>query len=209
MSGKKFIVVLVLAFVFSALLSFLNINPVLIFILTFLLIFIFFNPRLVYFSNNLKEIEKFLIKNRKIPEYQLFYGAANHIEEDVREAIGKLLKNSILRSQFPTYETILALFNKDVEEAKRHIEKIKPLQYQLYYRAIILTEENQLEEARELVKRMNKLWMIEAVKVELAKKDDQPKIAEEHAKKAVSLARGLQKYVLAKTFERELGLKII
>lgn len=208
MSGKKLIIVLIIAFICSVLLTYFGVHPIITFVLNFLLIFFFlFKPRILYFSNNLKEIEEFLLKNRKNPEYQLFYGVANYIEADVQEAIQKLLKNPMLRLQFPIYETIRALFNEEFSLAKEHIEKIKPVVYRNYYRAIILIEEDRLEDANKVIKSIHKPWMVEALKVELAKKTHQPKIAEEHAIKAIQHAKGLQKYVLAKTFEREIGLK--
>jgi hypothetical protein len=212
MSGVKFIIVLAFAFVISVLLSLLGVHPYITYGIVLISFFVFFLlPQIwpVYFSTNLKEIEKFLLKNKKKPEYQLFYGAAYHDKKEVNEAIGKLLKNPIIRPAFPIYLTIQALMEKNIELAKEHIEKIKPGPYQNNYRSIIFIEENRFEEAKELIDTLPKPWMVEALKVELAKNQQNHEQAKEHALNAINLGKGAQKYVLAKTFERELGLKLM
>lgn len=75
-----------------------------------------------------------------------------------------------------------------------------------YYLALINIEERQFNAAWQWIERLNKKWMKEALLAEIALKKEEKDVAKKHAKSALKHTKGIQYYILKKTYEREFAL---
>ncbi len=160
-----------------------------------------------FFGTNIDKIEQFLLKNKKNPNFYIIYALANKRDEEVEDLTDKLLHKTKQESRQSMYRVVKALYFKDVNEAKSHVHLIKQETYRLYYQAGILLEEEDLEGASKVIDEMphSPKWMKDALLAQLEQKRNNIPEAKKHANNAISQAKGLQRYVLYKTYEREFG----
>ncbi|MDP9675764.1 hypothetical protein J2W97_001759 [Paenibacillus jamilae] len=184
----------------------LHINNALAFIIIFILIFlILYVPILftVLWDSNLKRIEKFLMSRKSKPEYHLFYALAHEIDEEVEDSIRLLLQKYKGIHKQALYKTVLAFYKKEILTVKEEIEFIKPLAYKNYYRAIVCMEEGSNAEAHRIIHDIPTTWMKNALLSELELKSNHYSAALKLAQQALHQSKGLQKYVLFKTYQRK------
>lgn len=177
-------------------------------VLTTILLIVFFGltfPQLkmAFWETDLNKIEKFLINNKKNPNYQLFYALANNLDEEVEDAIEKLLSKYKNKHKQALFKVIYAFYKKEIVTAKQEIEYIKPANYMRYYKSTLLLEEGNLNEAKQLIEEISIPWMKYALLSELENKLNNPEEAIRLAKMALDQVKGLQKYILYKTYQRE------
>ncbi|MBD8068789.1 hypothetical protein [Bacillus sp. PS06] len=204
----RYVIAFILSFFSFFTLQYFDITNVFTIGLVFLLILaIVFLPVLhtVLFETNMDKIERFLLKNKKNPNFYMIYALANEIDDEVKDITEKLVKKSKQESRQAMYKVVQALYFKDVAEAKLHINQIKPVHYRLYYQASILLEEGDLDGAVELMEKLPSQWMKDAILAEHAKKLNNLATAKDYANKAMLHSKGLQRYLLHKTYEREFG----
>lgn len=206
--GKKTIFVYVLVFIISLIMSILEISlyitfAVITLVVLSLIIFPFFYT--VLLETNIQKIEKFLINGKKDPNFQLTYGLANKIDSDVEEAIEKLLKKYKQKHRQALHKVIYALYKNDLTTVKEEIEEIKPPVYKYYYQALALLEEGNIEEAKQAMDHVTTPWMKSALLSELENKRNNVEQAKLHATEAMEQVKGMQRYLLVKTYEREFG----
>jgi hypothetical protein len=205
----RYIIAFILSFLSFFTLQYFNVESVFTNGLVFLLIVaIVFYPILhtVLFETNIDKIERFLLKNRKNPNFYMIYALANENDEEVKDITDMLLKKYKQESRQAMYKVVQALYFKDIAEAKLHINKIKPLHYRSYYQSSILLEEGDLDGAVELMEKLPSQWMKDAILAEHAKKLNNLPTAKDYANKAMLSSKGLQRYLLYKTYEREFGI---
>ncbi|MFC4321428.1 hypothetical protein [Litchfieldia salsa] len=205
----RYAIAFILSFLSFFVLEYFNLETIFTNVLVFLLILaIVFYPILhtVLFETNIDKIERFLLKNNKNPNFYMIYALANEMDDEVKELTDKLLKKSNQESRQAMYRVVQALYFKDIAEAKLHVSKIKQLHYRLYYQSIILLEEGDLDGAVELMEKLPSPWMRDVILAEHAKKLNNLPTAKDYAKKALLSSKGLQHYLLHKTFEREFGI---
>ncbi len=205
MSSIKKIVFYVIVFIVSIVMTILKINIFIIFAIGFMLLFLMILPYLytVFWEKDINKIEKFLIKEKGNPIYQLFYALANKLDEEVKDAIDQLLKKHKARHKQALYKVIYALYCKDILAAKQEVDNIKSDNFKYYYKSAVLMEEGNLNEARQLIEHISIPWMKSALLSELEYKLNDLDKAMYFAKHALDNAKGLQKYILYKTYERE------
>ncbi|MEK4733203.1 hypothetical protein [Paenibacillus sp. FSL L8-0641] len=184
----------------------LHINNALAFIIIFILMFlILYVPILftVLWDSNLKRIEKFLMSRKSKPEYHLFYALAHEIDEEVEDSIRLLLQKYKGIHKQALYKTVFAFYKKEILTVKEEIELIKPLAYKNYYRAIVCMEEENNMKAHKIIHDIPTSWMKSALLSELELKSNHHTEALKLAQQAVHQSKGLQKYVLFKTYQRK------
>jgi hypothetical protein len=159
----------------------------------------------IVWETDIHKIERFLIANKKTPAYKLIYALANRIDKEVEQSIHSLLHKHKQRDKIALYKTIYALYNKDIIAAKPEVEFIKPLEYRQYYESAVLLAEGKLQEAGQLIEQISKPWMKHALLSEMETKLNDPDKALQLANQALNGVKGLQKYMLYKTYERELA----
>ncbi|OIK10810.1 hypothetical protein BIV60_20285 [Bacillus sp. MUM 116] len=167
-------------------------------------LFILFSP--ILFTNDISKTEKFLIKNRKKPFYDLNFSIANNLENDVEDAIQKVLSKYKAPFRHALFLTIYSLYKHDTEKAKTHLEGIQPLKYREYYRALVCVEEGNLQDAVTISNKINSpKWMKLIIMAEVYLKEGNNEKAKICAIQAVKETKGLQKYAIYKNFEKILG----
>ncbi|WP_318627484.1 hypothetical protein [Paenibacillus polymyxa] len=184
----------------------LHINNALAFIIIFILMFlILYVPILftVLWDSNLKRIEKFLMSRKSKPEYHLFYALAHETDGEVEDSIRLLLQKYKGIHKQALYKTVFAFYKKEILTVKEEIELIKPPAYKNYYRAIVCIEEGNNTEALKIIHEIPTPWMKNALLSELELKSNHYADAIELAQQALHQSKGLQKYVLFKTYQRK------
>ncbi|MBS4178299.1 hypothetical protein [Lederbergia citrea] len=207
---RTFIISLIIVIPLMILLSKLNIPMPAVFGISFICIFfLIITPQLyfMYFSNNVENIERFMKRNLNQPLIALYYAMANKNDELIDKTMEKILKKYRKANHQAIFKTIFALYYGDVQEMKKFLHEIKPIQYQYYYKAIVSINEGYIKEAEEYIEKTKIEWMKSALKAELYLKSGMLDEAENFSQKAVSQAKGLQKYILAKNYEQEFSVK--
>ncbi|WP_456277872.1 hypothetical protein [Bacillus sp. AK128] len=159
----------------------------------------------VLWETNIDKIERFLLKNKRNPHFYMVYAMANELDEEVRSITAKLLQKYKQKSRQATYKVGEALYFKDFVVVKSQLEHIKSPTYHFYYQAIILLEENDIEAANEVIDKITTKWMKNGLLAEREKKLNNITQAKQYAETAIQQTRGLQRYLMHKTFEREFG----
>ncbi|KAB8139463.1 hypothetical protein F9U64_00055 [Gracilibacillus oryzae] len=179
---------------------------VIVLVITFILIAVLF-PLVytIFHETDMKKIERFLLKNKKDPNFYMTYALANKLDKEVEELTEVLLHKFKKPSRQASYRVVKALYFKDIEEAKLYINQMAPVQYRHYYQTVILIEEGNFTAAHDRIEKMPENWMKYALLAEIERKRDNLTEAEDHARRAQSLVKGLQAYLLQKTYEREFG----
>ncbi|MXO77320.1 hypothetical protein GRP75_05530 [Paenibacillus sp. OT2-17] len=200
------LVVFVFVIVMWMIVDHLHINNVLAFIIIFILMFlVLYVPILftVLWDSNLKRIEKFLMSRKNKLEYHLFYALANEIDEEVEDSTRLLLQKYKGIHKQALYKTVFAFYKKEILTVKEEIEFIKPRAYKNYYRAIVCMEEGNNAEAHKIIHDIPTPWMKNAILSELELKSNHYAAALKLAQQALHQSKGLQKYVLFKTYQRK------
>ncbi|MFE8694757.1 hypothetical protein ACFYKT_00130 [Cytobacillus sp. FJAT-53684] len=160
----------------------------------------------LFWETNIEKIERFLLKNKKNPNFYIVYAMANENDEDVKNLTEKLLQKYPQKSRQALLKTGEALYFKNITAAKSEVDHIKPLSHRLYYQAIILIEDGDMEGADEVIEKITTKWMENALLAEREKKLNNLSNAKKYAKKAKQHSKGVQRYLLHKTYEREFDL---
>ncbi len=163
--------------------------------------------RITFFETNIAKIEKFLLNNKRNPNFYITYALANELDEDIDHYTDQLLKKTKQPSRQAIYKIIRALHFKDLSEAKQEIEHVVEPDYKQYYQALIYLEENNITEADHWIEKVSKGWMKHALLAEREKKQGNFEEAIAHATKAKQQTKGIQHYLLHKTYEREFQLQ--
>ncbi|PYZ92280.1 hypothetical protein CR194_15700 [Salipaludibacillus keqinensis] len=160
----------------------------------------------VFLEKNIDRIEKFLLKNKHDPNFYIIYALANEMDEEVKDTTEKLLKKRHSTSRKAIYKVVEALYFNKLDVAKSHFSEIKSQPYRLYYQAMILLEEVDINGANEIIEQVSPKWMKQALLAERKKKLNNIPQAKNYAEKAKQHTKGLQRYLLHKTYEREFGI---
>jgi hypothetical protein len=162
--------------------------------------------QVLLWETNITKVEKFLLKNKKNPNFYIVYALANGLDEDVRKITDSLLQKYKQPSRQALYKIGAALYFKNMIVVRNEIEYVKSDAYRLYYQAILLIDEGDIEGANELIVKVPTKWMKNALLAEREKQLNHTTEAQSYAEKAKQESRGLQRYLLHKTYEREFNI---
>lgn len=160
----------------------------------------------VLFETNIGKIERFLLKNKRNPNFYIIYAMANRLDEEVKDVTEKLLKKYKSPSRQALYKIGEALYFNNIPVIKLQVELIKDPSYQYYYQAIIFLEAGDIDSANEWIEKLSSKWMKNALLAEREKKLNNVLDAKSYAEKAILHSKGLQRYLLQKTYEVEFGI---
>jgi len=155
----------------------------------------------VYFSNSLRQIERYIKRNRQKAIFAFPYALGHGSDQDVENSIERILmthKQSMMQS---VYRTLLAIYRGQPGIAAQHAEGIDREPMRSYYLAHAAVALGDLERAANLNKQINEPWMNHSIDALIAFERNDAKF-HELADKSVQAARGVQKYTLAKSFSR-------
>ncbi|HHY72151.1 MAG TPA: hypothetical protein GX497_02770 [Bacillus bacterium] len=160
----------------------------------------------VLLETDIDKIERFLLKNKRNPNFYIIYALANGLDEDVKNVTEKLLQKYKSPSRQANYKIAEALYFKDIPVIRSQLGHIKNPPYQSYYRAIILLEDDDIDGANKVIEKISSKWMKNALMAEREKKLNNLSAAKSYAEQAILHSKGLQRYLLQKTFELEFSI---
>ncbi|MCM2980183.1 hypothetical protein M3599_04480 [Niallia circulans] len=160
----------------------------------------------IHATRNIEKLEKLFSKNNKHPYYSFVHALS--VKEDKRVIVSyrKLMKRKKYQAHYPIFTILFSLYFGKTLGLREEAEKIKHSEMKSYYLALINIEEQQFPDAQQWITRVNKKWMKEALLAEIAIKKEEKDVAKKHAKSALKHTKGIQYYVLKKTYEREFHL---
>ncbi len=190
-------------------LGYFNLNNIFTIVFVVLLILVILLAPMLYttlWQTDVDKLERFLLKNKKDPNFYIIYALANKLDDKVEDLTETLLHKYKQGSRHASYRVVRALYFENLQEAKEHVTHINHSEYSLYYQSSILMEEGDLDKAEALAEQIKTRWKKYALLAELERKRDNIESAKNHALQARTSSRGLQRYVLHKTYERDFGL---
>ena len=155
----------------------------------------------VYFSNSLRQIERYIKRNRHKAIFAFPYALGHGTEKDIENAIERILATHKQATMQSVYRALLAIYRGYPGIAAQHAEEIESEPLRSYYLAHAAVASGDLVRAAALNKQINELWMNYSIEALIAfERND----ASFHAlaDKSVKAARGVQKYTLEKSFSR-------
>jgi len=154
-------------------------------------------------TKNMNNLEKLFKKNDKHAYYSFIYAISNKDDKRMITSYRKLIKQKKYQPQYALFTIMFSLYFGKTLGLREEVEKINQPERKTYYQTLVLIHENKLEEAKNTMKAIKKKWMKEALLAEIASREGDDKMAKEHAKSALKHTKGIQYYVLKKTYERE------
>lgn len=160
----------------------------------------------VLLETDIEKIERFLIKNKRNPNFYIIYAMANGLDEEVKELTEKLLVKYKSPSRQAMYKIAEALYFKNMLVIRSQLAHIKNPSYQFYYQAIIFIDDGDIDGANEVIEKISSKWMKSALLAQREKRLNNVLAAKSYAEQAIQHSKGLQRYLLHKTYELEFGL---
>ncbi|WP_051236926.1 hypothetical protein [Paenibacillus pinihumi] len=202
---KKFIVFLLLAILASITLSWHEVSLKLVLLSTGIVFFVIIAPTLytILWERNPDKIERFLKSQQGQPYYQLVYAIANEQEKETQQMMDILLQKSKQRHTQALYASMYAFYKKDLNALRHEAELIRQPDYRRYYQTYVFLEEGRFSEAETVIPTISKTWMRTALQSHSENKQGNMEEAMKLAVQAIAQTRGLQLYVMVKTYQRE------
>lgn len=176
--------------------------------LVFAIVIIFYLTAMVlpgiyvtYFSNSLRQIERYIHRNRHKAIFAFPYALGHGNEQDVERSIERILithKQPVMQS---IYRTLLAIYRGQPGIAAQHATGIDREPMRSYYLAHIAASSGEFQRAAELNSQINVPWMNYSIDALIAFENKDTNYRT-YAEKSVKAARGIQKYTLEKSFNR-------
>ncbi|MCM3610269.1 hypothetical protein M4S82_03335 [Planococcus sp. MERTA32b] len=154
-----------------------------------------------YFSNSLRQIERYIHRNRHKAIFAFPYALGHGNEQDVERSIERILMTHKQPAMQSIYRTMLAIYRGQPGIAAQHAEGIDREPMRSYYLAHIAASSGEFQRAAELNSRIKEPWMNHSIDALIAFENNDTNFRE-YAEKSVKAARGIQKYTLEKSFKR-------
>ncbi|UHA73665.1 hypothetical protein [Paenibacillus sp. 481] len=204
-STQKNYVSLSLVFVISLTMFLMDVETWLVFVTIFGVVLFGFIPTVytILWTTNVNRIEKYLLNEKQNVDIYLIYALGNQHDDEVKRCIEQILHKHKQPDRQALYKVLHALYKKEILTAADEIEYIKPLVYKQYYKSIMLIEQGQFDAASRLIEQISKPWMKYALLSELELRQHNREQALHFAKVALDRVRGLQRYVMYKSYQRD------
>ncbi|ANE45927.1 hypothetical protein SY83_06070 [Paenibacillus swuensis] len=174
-----------------------------VFALSFLIL-IFPDLYMMFLETRIDRLERYLLGQRAKPTVNLIYAMANKQDEEVEELYNLMLAKYKNKQRQALLICSYAAYKDQVSTVKDSVREIQSAAYRIYYETAILLEERRPDEARALAEQLTKPWMKHSILAEIELKAGNRNEAMRHAGEAMRTAKGAQRYVLYKHYEREL-----
>lgn len=155
----------------------------------------------VYYSNSLRQIERYIKRNRHKAIFGFPYALGHGDEQDIDKSLQQILAVHKQPAMQSVYRTLLAIYREQPGIAAQHAERIDREPLRSYYMAHAAVASGDLQRAALLNESITVPWMNHSIAALIAyeAKDDK---FDALADQSVAAARGVQKYTLAKSFGR-------
>lgn len=188
----------------TTLLLSLNVSTWLIFALIIIFYFIAMvlpGVYITYFSNSVKQIERYITRNRRKPIFAFPYALGHGNDQDIEKSIEQILITYKQPAMQSAYRTLLAIYREQPGIAAQHADQIDREPMRSYYLAHIAASIGEFERAIFLNKQIDEPWMNLSIDALIAFQNNDPNF-HSLVEKSVQAARGIQKYTLIKSFAR-------
>ncbi|WP_422124064.1 hypothetical protein DHX103_04420 [Planococcus sp. X10-3] len=155
----------------------------------------------VYFSNSLRQIERYIKRNRFKAIFAFPYALGHGSDQDIENAIERILAVHKQATMQSVYRTLLAIYRGQSSIAQQHAEGIDREPMRSYYLAHAAVASGDLERAADISKGIPEPWMKHSIEALIAFEKNDARFYS-LVEKSVGAARGVQKYTLEKSFER-------
>lgn len=177
----------------------------LIFIFIFLYVFLFtmyphFNALL--WTNNLRKIERFIEANRHRAIYAYPYAIAHQSVADQKAALQQIITTYRQPYIKHNYATILAILEKDYNQALSEAKKIAKEPFQSYMIAHTEAHFGNYEQAVALLPKLTEKWMSSSIESLISFNKQDVENFKHYSSNAIKQARGVQKYLLVHSFKK-------
>lgn len=154
-----------------------------------------------YFSNSLRQIERYIYRNRHKAIFAFPYALGHGDDQDVERSIERILMTHKQPDMQSIYRTLLAIYRGQPGIAAQHTAGIDREPMRSYYLAHIAASSGEFQRAKDLNNQIREPWMNHSIEALIAFENND---AHFHAyvEKSVAAARGIQKYTLEKSFNR-------
>lgn len=204
---RRLVILLIFAVLTGVVLGFMDVELDLwdIFFFVFIPVFAFLSFNYLYImflTQNIKFVDRFIHNKKNHPYYALLIVMVNGDVEVAENELNRI-KSVFYEQVRVSAQTWIFMEKGYIEEAKRTAEKIKNKNARNHYLAnIALVEENWevFDQAKSMVKHPGLRYALEA---ELAFNKGDMEQAQKLGDLAISASRGLQKYILVKSLERQ------
>jgi hypothetical protein len=196
---KQYLLLFVLCVVIGLVAGFYSLPfPILIPILIFLVTIVFLVPLLnnLYMTKNMDGVEKFLKARLNQPLFSFYYFLANNQMEEAFDALQLVLKKYRAPQYQAAYKLAYALGRNDLSSEQESLEQMKHKQLKLYYEGLLAVEKGDFRTAQEKANEASKPWMKEVILAKIHGKQGNEEEEKSHIEKAISLTRGVQRYLL-------------
>ena len=156
----------------------------------------------VYWSNNIQKIESYLKANKKKPLFAYSLALSHGNSEQEEEALRTIIARYKQPYMQHVYKTILALHQENISEASEHARSINKEPLKSYYAAYLAAKKGDFQEASHHEKNIRVKWMIHALHALYAREKRDIQTFQEEAEKAIEASRGIQKYILVYTYKK-------
>lgn len=154
-----------------------------------------------YFSNSLRQIERYIHRNRHKAIFAFPYALGHGDEQDVERSIEGILMTHKQPAMQSIYRTLLAIYRGQPGIAIQHAEGIDREPMRSYYLAHIAASSGEFQRAAELNSQIKEPWMNHSIDALIAIEKNDTNF-HSHVNNSVKAARGIQKYTLEKSFNR-------
>ncbi|WP_033541333.1 hypothetical protein [Planococcus sp. CAU13] len=162
------------------------------------------NIYIVYYSNSLRGIERYIKRNRHKAIFSFPFALGHGNDEDVENAINRILESHKQPEMQAAYRTLLAIHRGLPHIAVQHAETIERDPMRSYYLAYAAAAAGDFQRAEALNEHISEPWMNYSIKAMIAHEKNDSSFRS-LADKSVEAARGVQKYTLLKSFSRMTG----
>ncbi|MET3575723.1 hypothetical protein ACFFIY_06440 [Bhargavaea ullalensis] len=156
----------------------------------------------VYKSQNLRAIDRFLLRNYRKPIFNYAYNVGHGSEEEIRDSLRNIMDKSKSGDSRHVYGALLGVHSGDGDDVLAQAEKINPGPLRSYYYAYGHALNGDLEEARRIAGGISDDWMKHTIFAVIAKIRNKPDEFRHEAAAAKAASTGIQHYLLYHNFEK-------
>ncbi|WP_108671668.1 hypothetical protein [Peribacillus acanthi] len=156
----------------------------------------------LYVTKNIGSVEKFLKARFKQPLFAFYYFLANHQMEEAHDALLLVLKKYRAPQYQAAYKLAYALGKNDLSSEHESLDQLKHKHLKLYYEGLLAVEIGDLSTAQKKANEATKPWMKEVILAKIQGHQGKKQEELKHMDKAISLTRGLQRFLLIKWKDR-------
>lgn len=156
----------------------------------------------VYKSQNLRAIDRFLLRNYRKPIFNYAYNIGHGTDEEIRNSLRTIIDKSSRGDARHVYSALLGVHSGDGDEVLAHAGKINPGPLRSYYYAYGNALNGDLDEAGRIAGKITDEWMKHTIYAVIAKKQGNPEEFRKEAKYAEDASVGIQHYLLHHNFRK-------